>query len=142
MDGEIGVEWMKVYLNYSEPEVLRYQTLTYFMKNFETRTQGQANGHTRLLFVDGHNSHYTRGFLEHARLHNIIVLCYPAHATHIYQGLDVVIFSVLKRQWTQVRDEYEAQTGEQVSKEKLYGKAHILAVTEANIRTAFRVTSI
>src|ERR1700729_4328340 len=40
-DGEIGVEWIKI---------------------FEQQTRQKANGRDRLLLVDGHNSHYTRGF--------------------------------------------------------------------------------
>ena len=78
-DGEIGVEWIK---------------------QFDKATQEKAVGHRWLLIVDGHNSHYMRGFLEYAREHKIHVLCYPSHLTHLYQGLDVVIFSVLKRCWS------------------------------------------
>ena len=63
----------------------------------------------RLLLVDGHSSHYTLGFLEYARDNIVVVLCYPSHSTHIYQGLDVVIFSVLKRAWSDKRDWFEAQ---------------------------------
>ena len=43
-DGEIGVEWIKI---------------------FEKETRAKANGRDRLLLVDGHNSHYTQGFLEY-----------------------------------------------------------------------------
>ncbi|KIJ15704.1 hypothetical protein PAXINDRAFT_162817 [Paxillus involutus ATCC 200175] len=74
-DGEIGVKWIK---------------------NFDKETAAKANDEYQLLLVDGHNSHYTRGFLEHARTHQILVLCYPSHITHIYQGLDVVVSSTLK----------------------------------------------
>jgi hypothetical protein len=62
-----------------------------------TITKKKSPGKYRLLLVDGHNSHYTIEFLLHACLNMIIVLCYPAHGTHVYQGLDVVIFLVLKR---------------------------------------------
>lgn len=99
----------------------------------------------RLLFVDGHNSHYTRAFLEHARAHNIIVLCYPAHGTHVYQGLDICVFGPLKRYWSDERDEHERKTGEAVSKRnflKIYGAAHVRALTEETIRSAFRKTGI
>ena len=54
--------------------------------------------------LNGHNSHYTRRFLDYAQEHNIHVLCYPAHGTHIYQGLNVAVFSVLKRYWAEERD--------------------------------------
>jgi hypothetical protein len=48
------------------------------------------------MLVDGHNSHYTQAFLEYARIHGIEVVCYPSHSTHIFQGLDAVIFGPLK----------------------------------------------
>jgi len=37
-NGEIGIEWIK---------------------HFDQHTKVKANGHVRLLLVDGHNSHYT-----------------------------------------------------------------------------------
>lgn len=36
------------------------------------------------------------------------MLCYPSHSTHIYQGLNVVIFSVLKCAWSNEWDCFEA----------------------------------
>ncbi|KAF5354762.1 hypothetical protein D9756_005505 [Leucocoprinus leucothites] len=74
-DGEIGIEWIK---------------------HFNQQASVKANGQQHLLLVDGHNSHYTYGFLSYAQEHKIDVLCYPSHSTHLYQGLDVVVFSVLK----------------------------------------------
>ncbi|KIK36680.1 hypothetical protein CY34DRAFT_26268 [Suillus luteus UH-Slu-Lm8-n1] len=44
-DGEIGVE---------------------YIKDFDKRTKVKANGWDRLHIVDGHNSHYTLGFLKYA----------------------------------------------------------------------------
>ncbi|KAI5887752.1 CENP-B protein [Schizophyllum commune H4-8] len=75
-NGEIGVVWIK---------------------EFDRLTKAKAAGRPRLLLLDGHNSHYTQGFLEYARSHNIRAICYPAHTTHILQGLDVVVFGPLKR---------------------------------------------
>jgi hypothetical protein len=123
-DGEIGVEWIK---------------------QFDQQTRAKAAGRRRLLLVDGHNSHYTRGFLEYARKHRIHILCYPSHSTHIYQGLDVVIFSVLKRRWTKARDEYEHQRGHKVDKTNflsVYAQAHTQALSKENIIAAFRKTGI
>lgn len=78
-DGKIGVEWIKI---------------------FDEQTWEKAAGCHQLLLVDGHNSHYTLGFLGYTTAHNIHILCYPAHATHIYQGLDIAVFRVLKLFWT------------------------------------------
>ncbi len=73
-DGETGVEWIK---------------------HFDLYTKAKAHGRPRLLLVDGHNSHYTLAFLLYAIAAHIIVLCYSSHTTHVYQGLDVVVFGIL-----------------------------------------------
>ncbi|KAF8220795.1 DDE-domain-containing protein, partial [Tricholoma matsutake] len=116
IDGEIGVKWIK---------------------QFDQQTCAKA--------MDGHNSHYTRGFLKYAWKHCIHVLCYPSHSTHIYQGLDVVIFSVLKQWWTEARDEYKHQRGHKVDKTNflsVYTQAHTQALSKENIITAFWKTGI
>ena len=64
------------------------------MENFEKATCDKANGCACLLVIDGHNLHFTKAFLEHAYKHNIHVLCYTSHATHVYQGINVAVFSV------------------------------------------------
>ncbi|KAJ8474688.1 hypothetical protein ONZ51_g7033 [Trametes cubensis] len=123
-DGGIGIEWIK---------------------QFDKHTKAKARGRRRLLLVDGHASHYTYGFLDYARRNRIHVLCYPSHSTHIFQGLDVVIFSVLKRQWTRVRDEFERTKGVRVNKTNflaVYAEAHQAALTESNIKAAFRKTGV
>ncbi|KZP13127.1 DDE-domain-containing protein, partial [Athelia psychrophila] len=124
-DGEIGVEWIK---------------------DFDRQTQHTVEpGEYRCLLVDGHNSHYTRAFLQYARTHQILVLCYPAHTTHIYQGLDVVIFSVLKKCLSEERDRYERETREKISKKNfltVYGRAHLRALTADNVKAAFRKTGV
>ena len=123
-DGEIGVEWIK---------------------QFDKQTAAKAAGRDRLLLVDGHNSHYTRGFLEYAREHHIHILCYPAHSTHIYQGLDVAVFGVLKLCWSQERDKWQRETGEKIDKSNfltVYGAAHIRALTPETIQSAFRTTGV
>ncbi|KAF8233409.1 hypothetical protein L208DRAFT_1267098, partial [Tricholoma matsutake] len=45
--------------------------------------------------------------LEYAWDNNIVVLCYPSHSTHVYQSLDIIIFSVLKRAWSDEQDKFE-----------------------------------
>jgi hypothetical protein len=98
-----------------------------------------------VLLVDGHNSHYTLGFLQHARLNQIIILCYPAHTTHIYQGLDVVIFAVLKHFLSDERDKLLRDSGKAIDKTsflEIYGHAHIRALSKDNILAAFRKTGV
>src|SRR5271154_231005 len=97
-----------------------------WIKDWEKLTRLKANGQYRLLIVDGHSSHFTEGFLEYARNNKIEVLSYPSHSTHIYQGLDMVIFSSLKCAWSDKRDKFE-RTGPAVSKVnflQVYARAH------------------
>ena len=115
-----------------------------WLKDWDNKTKTKARTQTRLLVVDGHSSHYTLGSLEYARTNNIVVLCYPSHSTHVYQGLDVVIFSILKHAWSDERDKFEAQ-GSPVTKlnfMSVYAKAHIRTFTKHNIRAAFAKTGI
>ena len=120
--GEIGIEWIKI---------------------FDKQTRTKANGQWRLLLVDGHNSHYTRAFLQYACENNIAILCYPAHTTHIYQGLDVVVFSILKKNIGDERRAYEKRTGKSMKKEnflEIYGCAHIKIMQADTVKAAFRNT--
>jgi hypothetical protein len=115
------------------------------MKIFEEATREKAKDEYRLLLVDGHNSHYTVAFLLLARLNKIIVLCYPAHGTHIYQGLDVVIFAIFKLLLGQERDKLLRDTGKAINKSNflsVISNAYTRALTPGNIRTAFRKTGV
>ena len=118
-NGEIGVEWIK---------------------EFDRNTTRKAKGRYRLLLVDSHDSHYTRGFLEYARTDKILVLCYPAHTTHVLQGLDVVVFAIVKWCLGDECEEWEQKTGEKMSKTNflgIYGRAHKWALTPENIKSSF-----
>jgi hypothetical protein len=116
-----------------------------YIKDFHEQMKEKAEGQTRLLLVDGHNSHYSLGFLDFACAHCIHILCYPAHGTHVYQGLDVVIFGPLKLYWTQEKDAWLRKTGQKVDKTnflQIYGAAHIRALTPTNIKATFRKTGV
>jgi hypothetical protein len=51
---------------------------------------------TRLLLIDGHDSHKTERFLTLAEEHNVVVCAFPPHATHLLQPLDVKVFQQCK----------------------------------------------
>ncbi|KZV95162.1 DDE-domain-containing protein, partial [Exidia glandulosa HHB12029] len=122
MTGTISIEWIK---------------------HFDAQTRETANGKAHMLLVDGHVTHYTCSFLEYAREHNIHVLCYPAHATHVYQGLNVALFGPLKTAYGQERDRWEREKHEKVSKKnflKIYGRAHVRVMTPENVRAVFRAS--
>ncbi|KIJ96358.1 hypothetical protein K443DRAFT_74193, partial [Laccaria amethystina LaAM-08-1] len=123
-DGEIGAAWMKI---------------------FEEQAQEKANREYRLLVIDGHNLHYTVALLLLVRLHQIIVICYPAHGTHIYQGLDVVIFVILKLLLSKERNKLLQDTGKAINKSNFLSvitNTYRQALTPGNIKTAFRKTGI
>jgi hypothetical protein len=123
IDGELGQAWIA---------------------EFDKATRAKAGGHRRLLLVDGHVSHCTRGFLEYARAHRIEVVSYPSHSTHIYQGLDVVIFATMKRNWSDARDSWERKGGtvDKTNFLEVYAEAHFKTLTVENIRSAFRKTGV
>ncbi|PPQ94161.1 hypothetical protein CVT25_004429, partial [Psilocybe cyanescens] len=111
-DDEIGIEWIK---------------------QFDQLTRTKAKNEHRLLIVDGHNSHYTVPFLQYACENQIVVICYPAHGTHIYQGLDVE------------RDNWFRSTGQPMDKNnflQIFSKAYVAALTPENIKMAFKKTGI
>lgn len=95
--------------------------------------------------MDGHCSHYTADFLQHARDNNIHILCYPSHSTHVYQGLDVAVFAPLKRHYQNELRDFERKGGGRVTKEifmLLYSNAHAKAFVSENIRIAWAKTGV
>ncbi|KIJ15691.1 hypothetical protein PAXINDRAFT_11291 [Paxillus involutus ATCC 200175] len=116
-----------------------------WIQDFDEKTQAKANGRARILLVDGHNSHYTKDFLDYTRAHKIHVLYYPAHATHIYQGLDVAIFGALKNRWSEEQDQYESLKCQKVVKANfimIYGRAHRAVLIPENIHSAFEAMGV
>ena len=94
--------------------------------------------------MDGHNSHYTQGFLEYTRTHQIEVVAYPSHSTHVYQGLDVVIFATMKQNWSDARDRWE-RSGKTVNKTNflaIYAEANLKMLIPENIKSTFRKTGV
>ncbi|KZT09184.1 uncharacterized protein LAESUDRAFT_627679, partial [Laetiporus sulphureus 93-53] len=68
------------------------------------------------------------------------VLCYPVHITHVYQGLDIVVFSVLKKCWSEERDKWHRAEGAVTKKNflSIYGAAHVQVLTKEVVETAFQ----
>jgi hypothetical protein len=117
-----------------------------YLQWFDEHTRSKlAPGEKRLLLLDGHVSHFSKAFIERALELDIVVLCYPPHSTHIFQGLDVVLFSRAKAEWTKSRDKWEFETGEGVTKEtflQVFGEAYIAAFTPENNKKAFEKTGV
>ena len=52
-----------------------------------------------LVFLDGHSSHVGLAMSEFCRKNNIILYCFPPHASHIIQPLDICVYGPLKKIW-------------------------------------------
>ena len=81
--------------------------LEWMKKDFNAATKEKADGRTRVLLMDGHSSHYSLELLEFARANNIIILGYPPHCTHALQGLDVVCFAKMKKEFRKEINRFE-----------------------------------
>lgn len=112
---------------------------------FNPETKAKSSGRTRVLLMDGHNSHFSLLFLEYCLENKIVVICYPAHCTHALQGLDVVCFAKMKRLWHAELDRHYESVGKHVNKRtyaKVFGTAFIKAFEEKTILAAFRATGV
>jgi hypothetical protein len=124
MTGDISLEWIK---------------------HFDKHTAEKAGGAARLLLVDGHISHYTLEVLNYARDHKIIMVCYPAHSTHVFQGLDVACFGRLKELYSKYAADYEDKTGQKITKDVFltpFSQAYIETFTPDTIKSAFLNTGV
>lgn len=76
----------------------------WFRDNFELQSRERMQGDDcyRLLFLDGHSSHITRQVINFCEDNKIILLCLPAHSTHILQPLDVGVFGPLAARYKQL----------------------------------------
>jgi len=63
---------------------------------FEPFTREKAQGKTRLLVCDGHESHISAKFVAHCIKHNICLFLLLPHSSHLLQPLDVGVFAPLK----------------------------------------------
>ncbi len=75
-----------------------------WLKHFEQHTRQRQNGAWRLLVLDGYGSHCTVDFVTFCDRHKIVPLCFPPHATHLMQPLDVVVFAPYKHYHSEAVD--------------------------------------
>ena len=66
--------------------------LKWLQECFEPQSKERQRGQYRLLLLDGHCSHVTNEAIEFCIAKDIVLLCLPAHSTHLLQPLDVGIF--------------------------------------------------
>lgn len=84
--------------------------------------------------------------MKYAASANIIVLCYPAHCTHVLQGLDVVAFSGFKKIWTRRRDQWISDNPftafGKTAWLSVWTEAFLEAMKESSIVASFRATGV
>jgi hypothetical protein len=119
-----------------------------FLRLYDKETRGTApNGELRVLYMDGHSSHYSYELLTYARRPdvNIKILGYPPHTTHALQGLDVACFARLKDIWKQELKVFEQLHGHGLKPEnfvEIFGKAYRAAFTPELMQKAFEATGL
>ena len=100
----------------------------------------------RLLVLDGHESHVSDEFLSECQAHRIWIAVLPPHSSHITQPLDVSVFSSLKVQYRQFRDDIAlVSNADTISKEDFlmcYYRARIQSFTARNIRSGWRQSGL
>jgi hypothetical protein len=112
-----------------------------WLKHFNTHTKSRSVGTHRLLIVDGHESHNSHVFHKYCEEEKIIVLCMPAHSSHLLQPLDVGCFSPLKRAYGDEISSLARYGTKQIKKEVFlpaFKAAFEKAITKENICASFR----
>jgi hypothetical protein len=122
---EIGLKWLKMVL----------------WKWVEKRRKGAYT----LLIVDGHESHVSWEFVSFCSSNNIILMCLPAHTTHILQPADVGLFSPLQTFYGQYVDRISRYQHAYIDKSCFLGgyiEARKKAYTRENILSAFATAGL
>ena len=73
-----------------------------------------------ILFIDGHTSHINLAVAEFCRDKNIILYCFPPHASHILQPLDVAVFGPLKKSWNASIEDFKNKYQAPVTKKNFF----------------------
>ncbi|CBQ71472.1 conserved hypothetical protein [Sporisorium reilianum SRZ2] len=101
---------------------------------------------SRLLIMDGHQSHTSSVFIDALWKRNILPLCLPPHTTHVMQPLDVSIFRQLTAAYRRLVTElapHVAATGiDKAQFGTLYAQAQEKTLTSAAAKKAFQDTGI
>ena len=119
--------------------------MQWMVKDFDAQTKDKAEGHTRVLLMDGHSSHYTLELLKYAQDNNIVILGYPPHCTHVLQGLDVVCFAKMKLELRKEIHKFEDLHMAPVTKANfagVFGRAFWCTFTSESIKAAFAATGV
>ena len=120
--------------------------LWWIEKCFDKESAIGQKGEYRILCVDGYASHISTAAIEYCITRKIIVLCLPAHTTHLLQPLDVGVFGPLSIAY-QNHVQRATRLGPCGSIDKtdfleLYRLAKQDAITSDNIKKAWSATGL
>jgi DDE superfamily endonuclease len=117
----------------------------WLQNHFEPLTRPINKTKYRILILDGHGSHLTPEFETFCKDHRIILLCLPAHTSHMLQPLDVSVFSSLKHWYRRAIDSRLRLGDTRIPKAEflsLYSEIRDKAMTINNIQSGFRKTGL
>lgn len=112
-----------------------------WLEHFDKHTKSSSLGGYRLLIIDGHESHCSVEFQDLCKEKNIVLLCMPAHSSHLLQPLDVACFAPLKRKYGDAVSGLARNRTHYISKETflpLFKSAFEQSITKENIQAGFR----
>jgi hypothetical protein len=112
---------------------------------FNKHTRDYTIGRYRLFILDGHGSHLAAEFYRFSEKNLIILLCEPAHSSHLLQLLDFSCFSVLKRVYKRMVEEWIRLGINHIDKQDfltIYPAARTESQSVRNIASAFRATGL
>ena len=121
----------------------RILAMEWLTKIFEPQTM--SSGRTRVLIVDGHDSHVTIEFIRFCVKSSIRLYCLPPHTTHLLQPLDVGLFGPLQHAYSKAVDDAMRTGVSGIFKGNflpLYISARKAAYTMDNILNAWRGAGI
>ncbi|KAJ8107447.1 hypothetical protein OPT61_g8861 [Boeremia exigua] len=136
--GELPAQWV---LETSPNGWTNNRLALRWLEHFDTHTKSRTVGGYRLLIIDGHESHCSVEFQDLCKEKNIILLCMPAHSSHLLQPLDVACFGPLKRRYGDAVSALARNRTNYISKERflpVFKTALLQSFTTENIQAGFR----
>jgi 4-hydroxybenzoate polyprenyltransferase len=124
----------------------RAVALEWLEEVFIPRTQPSDPSQSRLLILDGHDSHTTDDFMWACYKNNIQLLFLPPHTSHVLQPLDLSIFSPLKHTYRKLLNRMTSWTESTVVGKQMMIKciveARKQAITAHNIKAGWRASGL
>jgi len=68
-----------------------------FLTCYERQLKGNISNENALILLDNSSSHINESVNILCTMHNILLLSFPPHSSHILQPLDLLLFSLVKK---------------------------------------------